>query len=101
KVPLPALRVEVPSVAAPSKKVTVPVGVPDPDGVTVAVKVTDCPNTEGLTDEVTDVVVPCLPMAATEKLACSVFQEPALLLLIHSFSAQNVVVFVGSTPMPL
>jgi len=38
-IPLP-LRVPVPSVAAPSLNVTVPVGVP-PELVTVAVKVTD------------------------------------------------------------
>ena len=40
-------------------KVTVPVGVPEPGGTgaTVAVKVTDCPNTEGSGDEVTVVVV--------------------------------------------
>src|SRR5262249_17260353 len=32
----------------PSLKKTVPVGTPDPVGVTVAVKVIDCPNTAGL-----------------------------------------------------
>ena len=39
----PELRVAVPKVAAPSRKVTVPVGVPDPGAtaLTVAVKVTD------------------------------------------------------------
>jgi len=38
---------------------TVPVGVPVPGAVavTVAVKVTDCPKTEGLTEELTAVVV--------------------------------------------
>ena len=40
------LRVPVPSVAAPSMNVTVPVAVPAPGAtmVTVAVNVTDCPN---------------------------------------------------------
>jgi hypothetical protein len=38
----------VPSVVAPSLKVTVPVGVPEPPGVTVAVNVTDVPKVEGL-----------------------------------------------------
>ena len=54
-VALPALKLAVPSVAAPSRKVTVPVGVPDPGAtaLTVAVNVTDCPNTDGFTDEVT------------------------------------------------
>ena len=44
-----ASRVLVPSITAPSMKVTLPVGVPAPGGEaeTVAVKVTDWPNTEG------------------------------------------------------
>src|SRR5438034_2359998 len=44
----------------PSWKVTLPAGVPAPGllAVTVAVKVTDCLNTDGLTEELTDVVVP-------------------------------------------
>ena len=43
----------------PSWKVTVPVGVPEPGGlaVTVAVKVTLWPATEGLTEELSAVVV--------------------------------------------
>jgi hypothetical protein len=42
--------VPVPSVAVPSENVTVPVGVPAPgaDAATVAVNVTDCPNTDAL-----------------------------------------------------
>src|SRR5437763_14566523 len=44
----------------PSMKVTFPVGVPAPGllAVTVAVKVTDCPDTDGLAEELTAVVVP-------------------------------------------
>src|SRR5206468_11284627 len=44
----------------PSLKVTFPVGVPEPGllAVTVAVKVTDCPDTDGLAEELTPVVVP-------------------------------------------
>src|SRR6266571_4589723 len=44
----------------PSLKVTFPVGVPEPGllAVTVAVKVTDCLNTDGLAEELTPVVVP-------------------------------------------
>jgi hypothetical protein len=41
----------------PSLKVTVPVGVPGKLLVTVAVKVTLCPKTDGFTDEVTVVDV--------------------------------------------
>ena len=52
-------RVPVPRVLGPSLKVTVPVGVPPPGlfTVTVAVKVTDCPDTDGLAEELTNVVV--------------------------------------------
>src|SRR2546425_10540052 len=53
-------RVPVPRVLEPSLKVTVPVGVPAPGlfAVTVAVKVTDCPDTEWRSEEGTPVVVP-------------------------------------------
>ena len=52
----------VPSVLLPSLKVTVPVGVPEPGvlAVTVAVKVTDWPDLEGLSEETTIVVVSAL-----------------------------------------
>ena len=54
-VALPELKAAVARVAAPSRKVTVPVGVPAPGetALTVAVKVTAWPNTDGFTDEVT------------------------------------------------
>ena len=59
KVAVPADRVPVPKRVAPSKKLTVPVAVPAPGetALTVAVKVTDCPNTEGLVEDVNAVVV--------------------------------------------
>ena len=59
KVAVPPLSVPVPSVVVPSSNVTVPVGVPAPGAltVTVAVKVTLWPNTEGLAEEATLVVV--------------------------------------------
>jgi len=44
-------KLPVPSVTASSRNVTVPVGVPVVVGVTVAVKVTDCPNTDGFVAE--------------------------------------------------
>ena len=63
KVALPApSRVPVPSVVAPSVKVTVPAGVPEPDA-TCAVNVTDCPKTAGLL-EAESVVVVAAPSAA-------------------------------------
>jgi hypothetical protein len=51
--------VTVPIVALPSRKEILPVGVPDPGatGLTVAVNVTVCPNTDGFKEETTDVVV--------------------------------------------
>jgi hypothetical protein len=55
----PAESVTAPRTVVPSLKVTVPVTVPDPGatGLTVAVNVTDWPNSEGFTDEVSAVVV--------------------------------------------
>jgi hypothetical protein len=53
--PLP-LSVPVPRVVAPSLKVTVPVGVPALHA-TVAVKVTAWPTGDGVSDELTVVVV--------------------------------------------
>ena len=49
-------------VVAPSVKVTVPLGVPTPGATaaTVAVKVTLCPNTEGLGEELTVVLLEAL-----------------------------------------
>ena len=54
-IPLP-FSVPGPSDVLPSKKVTVPVGVPLAP-VTVAVNVTACPATDGFIDEATTVVV--------------------------------------------
>lgn len=55
----PELSAPVPSVVVPSLKVTVPVGVPAPgaSAFTIAVNVTGCPNTEGLVELASDVVV--------------------------------------------
>ena len=63
-----ASSVPVPKVVAPSLNVTVPAGVPVPGAValTVAVKVTLCPNTLGLDDDVSAVVVAaCCTTCAT------------------------------------
>jgi hypothetical protein len=51
----PLLTAPVPSTVAPSLKVTVPVGVTLP--LTVAVKVTSCPNWLGFCDDANDVLV--------------------------------------------
>jgi len=54
-----ALGAPVPKVVAPSLKITVPEGVPPPGatGLTAAVNVTDCPNSDGLMEELRVVVV--------------------------------------------
>ena len=58
KVAIPAESVPVPSVVVPSLNVTIPVGVPVPEvGATVAVKVTDWPNTDGSAEELRVVAV--------------------------------------------
>ena len=59
KVAWPPAIVPVPSVVAPSLKLTVPVGVPVPGetGLMVAVKTTAWPNTVGLVEEVRVVVL--------------------------------------------
>jgi hypothetical protein len=58
KVATPLLFTELaPSAVVPSKKVTVPVGVPVSDAVTVAVNVTVAPGTEGFTSAVSAVAV--------------------------------------------
>ena len=61
-VALPPLSVAVPRVEAPSRNVTVPVGVPEPGvpAVTVAVKVTDWPNTDGFAEDELDALAAAL-----------------------------------------
>jgi hypothetical protein len=55
----PPLSVAVPNVVAPFLSVTVPVGTP-PEEVTVAVKVTACPEGEGFGEELSDSAVRAL-----------------------------------------
>src|SRR5205814_266537 len=93
-----AFRVPVPRVLGPSLKVTVPVGVPAPLvlAFTVAVKVTGCPDTDGLIEETTPVVVPgsvvvVVGGAAVVVVGGSVVDVLVLLL----------VVVVGVTHVPL
>ncbi len=62
KVAVPLVSETLPRDVVPSMKVTPPVGVPAPGEVaeTVAVKVTDCPNTEGFAAAVTLLVAAAL-----------------------------------------
>ena len=57
-----AERVPLPNKVAPLKKFTVPAGVPTPGDttLTVAVKVTDCPNVDGFRPLVSKVLVVAL-----------------------------------------
>jgi hypothetical protein len=57
----PALSVPVPRGVAPSKKLTLPVGVP-PGPETLAVKVTDAPNVEGFALEASVAVDSAFPI---------------------------------------
>jgi hypothetical protein len=55
---VPELSVPLPICVVPSLKVTVPVGLPDPDfGATVAVNITLCPVVGDVLDEASEVVV--------------------------------------------
>jgi len=54
------LSVPVPRVEAPSWNVTIPVGVPAAEVVTVAVKVTAAPKIDELFDEATEMESACL-----------------------------------------
>jgi hypothetical protein len=55
-----------PKIFSPSRKVTIPAGVPD-SAVTVAVNVTGCPATEGFGDAVRVMLVEILMTCSTEK----------------------------------
>jgi len=61
-VALPLLSAPVPNTVAPFLNVTIPVGVPLPGATaaTVAVNVTDWPNTDGLCEEITVVELDAL-----------------------------------------
>lgn len=68
--------VAVPRFDAPSRKVTVPVGVPEV-ALTAAVKVTACPKTVGFLEEITAAVAPAV---FTVKLAALDVTEPDALV---------------------
>src|SRR5207249_5463381 len=84
----------------PSMKVTFPAGVPAPGllAVTVAVKVTDCLNTDGLTEELADVVVPYFTVCGSlEEVLALKFARPPYDALIEWEPAASVLVAnVGS-----
>jgi len=66
----------------PSLKVIEPVGVPlPPDGATVAVSKTGCPNTDGFAEDAIVAAVPCCPMPLPFKgiMAGRIFEPLAML----------------------
>jgi len=78
-VAVPALSVREPPeqlrAAPPLLKTTVPFGVPD-SAVTLAVYVTGCPTTDGLADEVSEVVVGTLVRTDTVALGALAVDQP-------------------------
>jgi hypothetical protein len=97
-----AFNAPVPSVVAPSLNVTLPVGVPAIVEVIVAVNVTDCPNVDGLTDEMTAVTVAgkftdCVTVF--EVLAAK-FASPGYVAVIGWFPVARVLVMNVATPTP-
>src|SRR5882724_1994068 len=86
--------VPVPSGLAPSLNVTVPVGMPAPAvfAFTVAVKVTGCPDTEGLAEEVTPVVVPGIVVVVVVDVDVVVVVVDVLMVLVGVGDVVDVVV---------
>src|SRR5689334_7450752 len=75
-----ALRLEVPRLVVPSKKVTVPVGVTvNPSLIAVAVKVTDCPKLEGFEEDVSVVLVGARLVLRSTEIAPGRFPQTLLL----------------------
>jgi len=102
-VAVPPDSVPVPRVVAPSRNVTVPVGVATVVlPVTVAVKVTLCPKTDGFTDEATLVVVlACVTVSGSQGLVARLlFVSPLYVALkLYEPVAVGVMVFeLGMTP---
>src|SRR5439155_454437 len=87
----------------PSWKVTFPAGVPAPGllAVTVAVKVTDCLNTDGLTEELADVVVPYFTVCVSlEEVLPLKFASPPYDALIEWEPTASVLVTNVAWPEP-
>src|ERR1700680_1406988 len=106
-VALPLLSVPVPSTVALSLNVTVPVGVPEVAGFTVAVKVTAWPNADGFTEETTEVVevacfTPCdrAGEVLPAKLASPLYTAVMEYVPIVSVAVVNAAVPALSVPVP-
>src|SRR5438094_10406109 len=88
----------------PSLKVTCPVGVPEPGllAVTVAVKVTDCLNTDGLAEELADVVVPYFTVGVSlEDVLPLTFASPPYVAVVELAVTAIVLVTMVARPVAL
>lgn len=97
---IPPTNVTVLRLVAPSLKVTVPVGVPVVLDFTVAFKVTDCPNEDGFTEDVTRAEVAALftvCASAAEVLPKSV-ALPTYTAVMECVPAARVDVFMAAVP---
>jgi len=85
---------------------TLPVGTPEPEeGVTMAVNVTDCPVTDGFTEEVTVVAVAVRPAASVTSTVCvpmvSVADWGALLVLAAAVYSTELLKTTGTSQAAL
>ena len=96
--PLPSNATAEPKLDPPSLNCTVPAGVP-PEDVTVAVKVTDWPETDGFCEELTDVDVVALP---TVKVPVAVLVPPPVPVTVKVVTptGEPVVVIVSVDDVP-
>jgi len=110
KVATPDARVPVPMMVEPFLKVTVPVAVPAPGavGATFAVKVTDCPKTEGFAEDVNVVVVLALlttwltaELVLVTKLESPPYSAVMLLEATASDAMDKVAVPDARVPVPM
>lgn len=96
----------MPICVAPSMNATLPVGTPEPEeGVTMAVNVTDCPVTDGFTEEVTVVAVAVRPAASVTSTVCvpmvSVADWGALLVLAAAVYSTELLKTTGTSQAAL
>ena len=95
----------MPSVVAPSLKVIVPVGVPEPGAIAamLAVNVTDWPKADGLADDETDALVEAwltVCVMIDDELVAKL-PSPAYSALMLWFPTANVAVVNVALPDPL
>ena len=97
----PPLTFSVPRVVVPSRKVTVPAGVPVNCGATVAVKVTACPAVDGFSDDTSVVVLVALftACAAAGDVPAAKFESPPYTTVTASVPTASVEVVKIAAPL--